>query len=71
MKEISRQVRLRDLAGLIVIDFIDMDDQSNRRLIEKALRDELKNDRARVQIGKISIFGLLELSRQRSSNSFF
>jgi len=71
VKEISRQVRLRDLAGLIVIDFIDMDDQSNRRLIEKALRDELKNDRARVQIGKISIFGLLELSRQRSSNSFF
>ena len=71
VKEISRQVRLRDLSGLIVIDFIDMDDQSNRRLIEKSLRDELKNDRARVQIGKISIFGLLELSRQRSSNSFF
>lgn len=71
VKEISRQIRLRDLAGLIVIDFIDMDDQSNRRLIEKSLRDELCNDRARVQIGKISIFGLLELSRQRSSNSFF
>tara|TARA_B110000259_G_scaffold41282_1_gene47370 strand:- start:7127 stop:8989 length:1863 start_codon:yes stop_codon:yes gene_type:complete len=71
VKEISRQVRLRDLAGLIVIDFIDMDNQSNRRLIEKSLRDELRNDRARVQIGKISIFGLLELSRQRSSNSFF
>jgi ribonuclease E len=69
--EISRQVRLRDLSGLIVIDFIDMEDASNRRLIEKSLRDSLKNDRARVQIGKISIFGLLELSRQRSSNSFF
>jgi ribonuclease E len=69
--EIARQVRLRDLAGLIVIDFIDMDNADNRRSIERSLRDAMKNDRARVQIGKISNFGLLELSRQRSSNSFF
>jgi ribonuclease E len=64
-EEISRQLRLRDLAGLIVIDFIDMEDQRNDRNVEKRLRDCVKNDRARVQIGKISQFGLLEMSRQR------
>jgi ribonuclease E len=64
-EEIARQLRLRDLAGLIVIDFIDMEDQRNDRNVEKRLRDCVKNDRARVQIGKISQFGLLEMSRQR------
>jgi len=64
-EEISRQLRLRDLAGLIVIDFIDMEDQRNDRNVEKRLRDCVKNDRARIQIGKISQFGLLEMSRQR------
>lgn len=63
--EIYRQVRLRDLAGLIVIDFIDMDNQKNAALVEKKVRDVFRNDRARIQIGKISSFGLLELSRQR------
>src|SRR4029077_17860606 len=63
--EIGRQLRLRDLAGLIVIDFIDMEDGRNDREVEKRLRDAVKNDRARVQIGKISQFGLLEMSRQR------
>ena len=63
--EIGRQLRLRDLAGLIVIDFIDMEDQRNDRDVERRLRDAVKNDRARVQIGKISQFGLLEMSRQR------
>jgi len=63
--EIGRQLRLRDLAGLIVIDFIDMEDSRNDRNVEKRLRDAVKNDRARVQIGKISEFGLLEMSRQR------
>ena len=58
-------MRLRDLAGLIVIDFIDMEDGRNDREVEKRLRDAVKNDRARVQIGKISQFGLLEMSRQR------
>jgi len=64
-EEIGRQLRLRDLAGLIVIDFIDMEDQRNDRNVEKRLRDCVKNDRARIQIGKISQFGLLEMSRQR------
>ncbi|HEY2446583.1 MAG TPA: ribonuclease E/G, partial [Rhizomicrobium sp.] len=64
-EEIARQLRLRDLAGLIVIDFIDMEDTRNDRNVEKRLRDCIKNDRARVQIGKISQFGLLEMSRQR------
>jgi ribonuclease E len=64
-EEIARQLRLRDLAGLIVIDFIDMEDARNDRNVEKKLRDCVKNDRARVQIGKISQFGLLEMSRQR------
>jgi len=63
--EVARQLRLRDLAGLIVIDFIDMEDPRNDRNVEKRLRDSVKNDRARVQIGKISQFGLLEMSRQR------
>ncbi|HVU19547.1 MAG TPA: Rne/Rng family ribonuclease, partial [Rhizomicrobium sp.] len=63
--EIGRQLRLRDLAGLIVIDFIDMEDSRNDRDVEKRIRDAVKNDRARVQIGKISQFGLLEMSRQR------
>ncbi|HEY1631901.1 MAG TPA: ribonuclease E/G [Rhizomicrobium sp.] len=63
--EIGRQLRLRDLAGLIVIDFIDMEDGRNDRHVEKRIRDATKNDRARIQIGKISQFGLLEMSRQR------
>ncbi len=64
-KEIARQMRLRDLGGLVVIDFIDMQSPRNQRSVENLLRDELKHDRARVQMGKISRFGLLELSRQR------
>jgi len=63
--EVARQLRLRDLGGLIVIDFIDMESQRNQREVENRLRDALKFDRARVQIGKISRFGLMELSRQR------
>ncbi|MGN6671557.1 MAG: Rne/Rng family ribonuclease [Candidatus Nucleicultricaceae bacterium] len=63
--EIYRQVRLRDLAGLIVIDFIDMDNAKNTAAVEKRIRDIFRTDRARVQIGKISAFGLLEISRQR------
>jgi ribonuclease E len=64
-EEISRQLRLRDLAGLIVIDFIDMEENRNNRAVEKRLHDCLKNDRARIQLGRISAFGLLEMSRQR------
>ena len=64
-EEISRQLRLRDLAGLIVIDFIDMDENRNNRAVEKRLKDKLKSDRARLQLGRISAFGLLEMSRQR------
>jgi ribonuclease E len=71
VREIAKQLRLRDLAGLIVIDFIDMSDQKNRRNIERSLRDELQNDRARIQMGRISVFGLLEMSRQRLGSSFF
>ena len=63
--EIARQLRLRDLGGLIVIDFIDMESQKNQRTVEDRLRDAVKQDRARIQIGRISRFGLLELSRQR------
>ena len=63
--EVARQLRLRDLGGLIVIDFIDMESQRNQREVENRLRDALKYDRARVQLGKISRFGLMELSRQR------
>src|SRR5947208_8189731 len=64
-EEIARQLRLRDLGGLIVIDFIDMESAKNQREVENRLRDALKYDRARVQLGKISRFGLMELSRQR------
>ncbi len=64
-EEIGRQLRLRDLAGLIVIDFIDMEESRNDRDVERRIRDAVKNDRARIQIGKISQFGLLEMSRQR------
>ncbi|HMI96279.1 MAG TPA: ribonuclease E/G, partial [Micropepsaceae bacterium] len=63
--EIGRQLRLRDLAGLIVVDFIDMEDQKNDRNVEKRLHNAVRGDRARIQIGKISQFGLLEMSRQR------
>ena len=64
-EEIARQLRLRDLAGLIVIDFIDMEVSRNQSKVERALKDAMRNDRARIQIGRISPFGLLELSRQR------
>jgi ribonuclease E len=64
-EEISRQLRLRDLAGLIVIDFIDMEEKRNNRAVERKLKECLKNDRARIQVGHISHFGLLEMSRQR------
>ncbi len=63
--EIARQLRLRDMAGLVVIDFIDMDHSSNVRKVEKAMKEALKNDRARIQVGRISAFGLMEMSRQR------
>jgi len=63
--EVARQLRLRDLAGLVVIDFIDMQEKRNIRAVEKRLKDCLKNDRARIQIGRISHFGLMEMSRQR------
>jgi len=63
--EVSRQLRLRDLAGLIVIDFIDMVENRNNRAVERKLKDCLKNDRARIQVGRISHFGLMEMSRQR------
>ncbi len=63
--EVARQLRLRDLAGLIVIDFIDMEEKRNIRAVEKRLKDALKNDRARIQVGRISHFGLMEMSRQR------
>ncbi|MDZ3830620.1 MAG: ribonuclease E/G [Sphingopyxis sp.] len=63
--EIARQLRLRDMAGLVVIDFIDMDHGSNVRKVERAMKEALKNDRARIQIGRISGFGLMEMSRQR------
>ncbi|RYI34907.1 MAG: ribonuclease E/G [Acetobacteraceae bacterium] len=64
-EEIARQLRLRDLAGLIVIDFIDMEERRNNATVEKRLKDKLKTDRARIQVGRISGFGLLEMSRQR------
>ncbi|NNC59308.1 MAG: Rne/Rng family ribonuclease [Erythrobacter sp.] len=64
-KEISRQLRLRDMAGLVVIDFIDMEYNSNVRKVERAMKEALKNDRARIQVGRISSFGLMEMSRQR------
>ena len=64
-REIARQLRLRDMAGLVVIDFIDMEYGSNVRKVEKAMKDALRNDRARIQVGRISSFGLMEMSRQR------
>ena len=63
--EVARQLRLRDLAGLIVIDFIDMDERRNNASVEKRMKDRLKSDRARIQVGRISGFGLMEMSRQR------
>lgn len=68
-EEVARQLRLRDLAGLIVIDFIDMEENRNNRAVEKKIKDCLKNDRARIQVGRISHFGLLEMSRQRIRTS--
>ena len=64
-QEIARQLRLRDMAGLIVIDFIDMEQNSHVRKVEKAMKDALRSDRARIQVGRISSFGLMEMSRQR------
>jgi len=64
-EEVARQLRLRDLAGLIVIDFIDMDERRNNTAVEKRIKDKLKTDRARIQVGRISGFGLMEMSRQR------
>ena len=64
-EEVARQLRLRDLAGLIVIDYIDMDERRNNAAVEKRLKDKLKSDRARIQVGRISGFGLMEMSRQR------
>ncbi len=68
-EEIARQLRLRDLAGLIVIDFIDMDENRNNKAVERKMKDCLKGDRARIQVGRISQFGLLEMSRQRLGSS--
>ena len=64
-REIARQLRLRDMAGLVVIDFIDMENNSNIRKVEKAMKEALRDDRARIQVGRISGFGLMEMSRQR------
>ena len=68
-EEISRQIKIRDLSGLIIIDFIDMLSFGNRRLVEKKLKEKCRSDRARIQIGRISNFGLLEMSRQRLRES--
>ena len=68
--ELARQLRLRDLAGLVVIDFIDMDEPRNNAAVERRLKEALKRDRARVQVGKMSGFGLMEMSRQRLHSSF-
>ncbi|MEM6665478.1 MAG: Rne/Rng family ribonuclease, partial [Pseudomonadota bacterium] len=68
-EEVARQLRLRDLAGLVVIDFIDMEENRNNRAVERKLKDCLKDDRARIQMGRISSFGLLEMSRQRIRSS--
>ena len=68
-EEIARQIKIRDLSGLIIIDFIDMMNFGNRRLIERKLKEKCRNDRARIQIGRISSFGLLEMSRQRLRES--
>ena len=69
--EIARQLRMRNLAGLVVIDFIDMDEPANNHAVEKRMKEALKKDRSRIQVGKMSMFGLLELSRQRMHSSFF
>ena len=69
--EVARQLRLRDMAGLVVIDFIDMDENRHRAQVERKLREAMKGDRARIQLGRISSFGLLELSRQRLRPSVF
>lgn len=68
--ELARQLRLRDLAGLVVIDFIDMDEPRNNAAVERRLKEALRHDRARIQVGKISGFGLMEMSRQRLHSSF-
>ena len=68
-EEISRQIKIRDLSGLIIIDFIDMQNFGNRRLVERKLKEKCRSDRARIQIGRISSFGLLEMSRQRLRES--
>lgn len=68
-EEVARQLRLRDLAGLVVVDFIDMMEMKNRRAVEKALKSALKSDRAKISVGRISSFGLLEMSRQRMRSS--
>ena len=68
-EEISRQIKIRDLSGLIIIDFIDMLSYGNRRLVERKLKEKCRADRARIQIGRISNFGLLEMSRQRLRES--
>ena len=68
-EEVARQLRLRDLAGLVVIDFIDMEERRNNRAVERKMKDCLKDDRARIQVGRISHFGLLEMSRQRIRSS--
>jgi ribonuclease E len=68
-EEISRQIKIRDLSGLIIIDFIDMLSFGNRRLVERKLKEKCRSDRARIQIGRISNFGLLEMSRQRLRES--
>ena len=69
-EEISRQIKIRDLSGLIVIDFIDMINFHNRRIVERKIREKLKSDRARIQTGRISNFGLMEMTRQRLRESF-
>ena len=68
-EEIARQIKIRDLSGLIIIDFIDMLNYGNRRMVEKRLKEKCRSDRARIQIGRISNFGLLEMSRQRLRES--
>jgi len=70
-EEIARQLKLRDLSGLIVIDFIDMEETKNRKTVEKVFKKAISDDRARIQVGRISSFGLLEMSRQRLRQSFF
>ena len=69
-EEIAHQIKLRDLSGLIVIDFIDMMNFYNRRTVEKKMRESIRKDRARIQLGRISNFGLLEMTRQRLKRGF-